>query len=96
MDRAISQRSEFLAKVTKVAFTRSPGAGGERSAEFVVVIPCRGAADCDFEAAGTAEAGFEEASLPTASFTEFDFPSLVCVPVLSQVNFPADGICCCA
>ena len=29
MDLAISQRSEFLAKVTNVAFIRSPGAGGE-------------------------------------------------------------------
>ena len=29
MDLAISHRSEFLASVTKVAFTRSPGAAGD-------------------------------------------------------------------
>ena len=96
MDRAISQRSEFLAKVTNVAFTRSPGAGGERSADSVVLIPFRGAAVCEFEAAGTAEAGLEEASPSTASLTELGFPSLVSVLVRSQVNFPVDGICCCA
>lgn len=32
MDLAISHRSVFLARVTKVAFTRSPGAGGDSSA----------------------------------------------------------------
>lgn len=31
MERAISQTSEFLARVMKVALTRSPGAAGESS-----------------------------------------------------------------